>query len=303
VPNYFAEGLRHDRLNIVVFGIGGDKHPMHDQLADSIMLISLKPSTKQAAIISVPRDLWVHIGPFGSHRINYAHEVGEMSGYPGAGAGLLCDTVSRTFNQPIHAFVRLDFAAFEKIIDDIGGIDVYCQRSFYDYLFKDGFARGWHHLDGKRALAYARYRYILGPEGDNFARELRQQQVISAIRERLQQLSPQAVLHLIQLASTLSSATETNLTTPQMITLYRSFHDIRRENVRHVSLKPLTEIFMVTRLAEPGEAVRPRSNEGELQGLVAKIFISESEVRTPDQIRFAVTPTPTTVRPQSSSVD
>ncbi|PYQ60984.1 MAG: hypothetical protein DMF58_06445 [Acidobacteria bacterium] len=277
-----------DRVNILVFGIGGSGHPTQDQLADSIVLISLKPSTKQAAIVSIPRDLWVRMGRFGTHRINYANQAGEMSGYPGEGAGLLCDTVSRTFNQPIHAFVRVDFAAFEKIVDQIGGVDVFCERSFYDFLFKDGFVRGWHHLDGKRALAYARYRYVIGPEGDNFARELRQQQVISAVRDKLQKTSPQTAFRLIQAASTLSSSSETNLTTTQMIQLYRMFHDIPQSQVRHVSLKPVTELFNVTRLAEPGIAVRTRTDDGrELQGLEANIFRSEREIRTPDQIDFS----------------
>lgn len=288
VINRVDEGLRNDRVNLVAFGIGGDNHPTKDQLADSIMLISLKPSTRQVAIVSVPRDLWVKIGSFGTHRINYAHAAGNESGYPGEGAGLLCDTVAQVFNQPVHGFVKVDFSAFEKIVDDIGGIDVVCQRGFYDYLFKDGFARGPHHLDGKRALAYTRYRYVIGPEGDNFARELRQQQVMSAMREKVQRVSPAAAMHLIQAASTLSSATETNLTTPQMIALYRAFRDIPPANVRHVSLKPVTELFEVTRLAEPGEAVRPRNGDWKpMQQLEENVFASEREVATPDQIRFS----------------
>jgi len=287
VPNLVEQGLKADRLNILVFGIGGADHPSQDQLADSIVLISLKPSTKQAAIVSIPRDLWVQMRHFGTHRINYANQAGQSSGYPGDGPGLLCDTVSQTFQQPVHAFVRVDFQAFEKIVDQVGGVDVFCERSFYDYLFKDGFARGWHHLDGKRALAYARYRYILGPEGDNFARELRQQQVLSAVRDKVQKTSPQTALSLIHAASTLSSYTETNLTTGQMIELYRMFHDIQQKNIRHVSLKPLTELFNVTRLAEPGMAVRPRAGDNrEFQALEKNIFRAGSEVATPDQIRF-----------------
>ncbi len=288
VPNTVAAGLGSDRINIVLFGVGGDNHPHHDQLADSIMFVSLKPSTKQAAVVSVPRDLWVRIGAYGTHRINYAHEAGAQSGYPGAGPGLLCDTVSRVFNQPVHAFVRVDFSAFEKLIDDVGGVDVYCQRGFYDYLFHDGFSQGWHHFGGKRALAYARYRYIIGPEGDNFARELRQQQVVSALRGNLQRLSPQSALQFFRAATTLSKTTETNLTTGQMLTFYRLFHDERPENIRHVSLKPLTEIFDVTRLAEPGEAVRvPNDDYSAVRGLAANIFRSEQQISTADQIRFA----------------
>jgi len=291
VPNAVADGLKHDRLNIVFIGIGGDNHPSHDKLADSIMLVSLKPSTRQAAIVSVPRDLWVPISSHGTHRINYAHAIGEQSGYPGEVPGLLCDTVAAVFGQPVHAFVRIDFSAFEKIVDDLGGIDVYCQRGFYDYLFKDGFAQGWHHLSGKRALAYARYRYVIGPEGDNFAREMRQQQVVNAVKSKLQNVTPQQATHLLAAISTLSNATETNLTTGQMISLYSTFHNIDPRNVRHVSLKPLTTTFEVTRLAEPGQAVRPRTgNYGEVQAVMRDIFRSGNQISTDDQIQLAATP-------------
>ena len=122
VPNHFADGLRRDRINILFIGIGGDAHPGGGkELADSILLISLRPSTKQAAVISIPRDLWVSIGTHGTHRINAAHAIGNDSAYPGKGPGLLCDTVSQIFNQPIDAFIRIDFSAFEKLIDDLGG--------------------------------------------------------------------------------------------------------------------------------------------------------------------------------------
>ncbi len=302
VPNLVDQGLKQDRLNILVFGVGGDRHPKADQLADSIMLISLKPSTGQVAVVSIPRDLWVRVGAYGSHRINYAHQVGSQSGYPGAGPGLLTDTVSRVFAQPVHAFVRVDFAAFEKTIDAMGGIDVYCQRSFHDFLFNDGFDKGWLHLDGRRALAYARYRYINGPEGDNFARELRQQQVVNAMRDKLQHANSATAMRLIAAVPTLSTYTQTNLTTPQMIALYRRFRDVDPKNIRHVSLKPLTQVFDVARLTEPGEAVRPRVNDyRELQALERTIFDSERPVTTDDQIHFAAAPAPP--RPQAASAD
>jgi len=290
VPNTVADGLKHDRVNILLIGIGGENHPTHDKLADSIMLISLKPSTRQAAVISIPRDLWVPISSHGTHRINYAHEIGEQSGYPGEGPGLLCDTVSRVFGQPVNAFVRVDFSAFEKIVDDLGGVDVNCQRGFYDYLFKDGFTRGPHHLDGKRALAYARYRYVIGPEGDNFAREMRQQQVVNAVRAKMQNVTPQQIAGLITALSHLSSATKTNLTTSQMISLYSEFHTIDPNKVRHVSLKPFMTVFEVNRLAEPGEAVEPRTGDfGELQNVARNIFRSEQQISTEDEIRIGAT--------------
>jgi polyisoprenyl-teichoic acid--peptidoglycan teichoic acid transferase len=288
VPNRVAEGEASDRINIVIIGIGGDSHPGGGKdLADAVMLLSLKPSTHQAAIVSVPRDLWVKIGSYGTHRINTAHAIGNDSGYPGEGPGLLADTVARTFGQPVHAFVRIDFKAFEKLIDDVGGVDVDVQRSFYDFLFKDGFTQGMHHFDGKRALAYARYRYIVGPEGDNFAREMRQQQVVQALRDKVRNRGPEFALHLVSIAGTLSNNTETNLTAPQMISLYRQFHSLDPASVRHVSLKPYTEKFFVNNLSDPGEAVRPRSgNYAAIQELTRNVFADMSQVGTEDEIKL-----------------
>jgi polyisoprenyl-teichoic acid--peptidoglycan teichoic acid transferase len=292
VPNLVAEGVKQDRINLLVFGVGGENHPSKDELADAIMLVSLKPSTKQAAVVSIPRDLWVNLGTYGSHRLNYAHLIGNGTGYPGSGPGLLTDTVAKIFDQPIHAYVRVDFDAFEKIIDAVGGIDVYCQRPFYDFLFKDGFPKGPLHLNGKRALAYARYRYINGPEGDNFAREMRQQQVVNALRDKLQRADSQTVLRLIAAIPSLSESTRTNLTTPQMISLYRTFRETDPKSVRHVSLKPLTTIFEVRRLTEPGEAVRPRAGDyREFQAVEKNIFSANTRVLTAaDRIRFAASP-------------
>ncbi|HJW95667.1 MAG TPA: LCP family protein [Thermoanaerobaculia bacterium] len=287
VPNHFDAGLKQDRINILLVGVGGDSHPGGGKdLADSILFVSLKPSTKQAAVISIPRDLWVRIGTHGAHRINAAHAIGNDGGYPGKGPGLLCDTVSKILNQPIHAFIRIDFAAFEKLIDDLGGIDVFVERGFYDYLFQDGFPRGPQHFDGHRALAYTRYRYVLGPEGDNFARELRQQQVINAVRDRIANRNAADMLKLINAAHALSNKTDTNLTVPQLVTLYRRYHDISRDSIRHVSLKPFSEIFEVTRLADPGQAVRPRTGDyREYQQVAQTVFNSEHEIATSDQIQ------------------
>ena len=105
--------------------------------------------------------------------------------------------------------------------------------------------------------------------------------------------NPAAVVRLIGAIPTLSSSTQTNLTTPQMIALYRRFRSVDPKNIRHVSLKPLTEIFEVRRITEPGEAVRPRAPDyRELQAVEKTIFSSERPITTDDQIRFAAAPAP-----------
>ena len=288
-PNTVDEGLAQDRVNLLVIGIAGErKLNGGNDLADAIMLVSLKPSTKQAALVSIPRDLYLPIGNFGVHRINTAHDIGRKMGYRGDGPGLLMDTVSKVTGQPIHGFVRIDFKAFAKVIDDLGGVDVYVYRPFRDYLFKDQFDQGWQHMNGDRALRYARYRYVHGAEGNNFARELRQQQVVSAVRKKLAGLGPQQALRLAMSSTQVSKYTTTNLSPGQLATLYSKFRDMPPGSLRHVSLAPLTEVFMVTDPKDPGEAVRPKGGSwAPLQKLLANVFSDNKPVVNRDQIQLS----------------
>ena len=308
VPNRVTEGFTQDRINILLIGVGGKAHPTGEgiNLADAVMVLSLKPSTKQAALVSIPRDFYVPVGNFGTHRLNSATAIGDEKRFPGGGAALLMETVEKIVGEPMHAFVRIDFAAFEKIIDQLGGVDIYVYRPFYDYTYNDGFNQGWQHMNGKRALLYARMRYIrASAEGNNFARELRQQQVIAALRDKLKRLSPQQALQLVKVARTVSEHTDTNLTTGQMAELYSMFRGLDRNQIRHVSLKPFTEVFMVTDPADPGEAVRPRTgNFNEIHVVARSIFTNSKPIVMRDEIQLTdVGPPPEQVPPSTPATD
>lgn len=288
IPATVDAGFKRDRVNVMLIGVAGDREINGgNDLADAIMVMSLKPSTKQAALISIPRDLYVNVGNFGVHRINAAHDIGYKMGYHGGGPGLLMETVSKVIGQPIDGWARIDFKAFSKVVDDLGGIDVYVYRPFRDYLFNDTFQQGWQHMNGDRALRYARYRYVHGAEGNNFARELRQQQVIAAAKKKLQNVSPTQALRLLGSASTVSKYTATNLSSVEVLKLYRTFHELPAANIRHVSLAPLTEVFMVTTLADSGEAVRaPGGNYARIHAMSRDVFTDMRPLVNRDQIQL-----------------
>lgn len=294
IPSTVDQGFKRDRINILLIGIAGDrKIDGGNDLADAIMLVSLKPSTRQAALISIPRDLYLNIGHFGVHRLNAAHDIGYKMGYRGGGPGLLMDTVSQVTGQPVDGYARIDFKAFEKIIDDLGGVDIFVYRPFHDYLFNDTFHQGWQHMNGERALRYARYRYVIGAEGNNFARELRQQQVLSAVKKKLQNLSFAQALRLIGSANSVSQDTSTNLSSGDMVHLYRTFHDLPPSNIRHVSWAPLTEVFMVTKLGDPGEAVRPPADDyARIRDVTRNVFSDMRPLVSRNQIQLSDTGTP-----------
>lgn len=279
VPNRVADGFKDDRINIVLIGVGGDTHPGEGKdLADAIMLVSLQPSTRRVALMSLPRDLYVNMHEHGMHRLNAANKFG--------GPAYLMKIVEETTGEPVHAYARIDFRAFREVIDAVGGVDIYVYRPFYDFLFKDGFAQGWQHMNGTRALRYARYRYIrASAEGNVFGRELRQQQVLEATKEKIAKLPPHQVLKLVSVARAVGNHTDTNLTATQIADLYSIFRNTARKDIRNVSLKKYMEVFMVSVPGDTGEAVRPAGNNfALLHGIADHVFESRDPIVARDEI-------------------
>lgn len=123
-------GEKDDRVNILLLGVGGAGHE-GPQLSDTMLLASIKPSTKEVGMISIPRDLNVPIPDYGWRKINHANAYGEAD-ERGTGPSLAASVVEDTFDEPIHYYVRVDFNGFAKLIDDIGGVDIYVDRAFTD---------------------------------------------------------------------------------------------------------------------------------------------------------------------------
>lgn len=289
VPSTVAEGFDRDRVNILLIGVGGDEHPQgYDGLADTIIMASLRPSTGDVALISIPRDLYVQIGTYGRHRLNRAHAIGAETGYPGKGAGLLVDTVEQITAQPIDGFVRVDFKAFETIVDAVGGVEVNVPESFHDDLFNDGFEAGHQTLNGDRALRYARYRYGAdGREADNFARERRQRQLLEALRAKLSGLGPGDIAKLMKSMPKLSHYTATNLSSTEVLRLYRAADRAQTGDLQTVSLEPWVQDIYIRRVFDGGEAVAPRTGRyDEIQHAVRDVF-SEVPRGTTESLRTA----------------
>jgi LCP family protein required for cell wall assembly len=191
-PNQL-QGEGDGRINVLLIGIGGAKHP-GGTLADTIMVASLDPKNKEVALLSIPRDMYVPIGDGTWNKINAAHSNGERDKKnSGGGPAVLKKTVSTVLDLPIHYFVRVDFSALEKIVDTLGGITVNVENPIVDLTFPADnmidyspfrLSAGTQTLNGKTALKYARSRHGAGGEGSDFARAKRQQKVITAIKDK-----------------------------------------------------------------------------------------------------------------------
>lgn len=150
---------------------------------DTIMILRVEPKTQQAALLSLPRDLWVDIAGGGQGRINTALSLG--------GPERLIQTINQDFGIPINHYAMVDFQGFEALVKAVGGVPVYFNFPSRDQatgLFQ--YETGCQLLTGEQALAFARSRHFEisrdnmrtwqeDPTSD-FGRVTRQQQFIRA---------------------------------------------------------------------------------------------------------------------------
>src|SRR3990167_298678 len=202
------KGQSDGRTNILLLGMGGKNHP-GGLLSDTMIVVSINYADKKVGMISIPRDLWVPIPGFSHAKINQAYSDGENNKKTTGGGGVLASrTVENVLGIPIHYYVSLDFEAFKKMVDTVGGIDVYVEKAINDPYYPaadmiryDPFSisAGEHHLDGATALKYARSRETTS----DFDRSRRQMQVMMAVREKVTTLgilaNPQKITELINI--------------------------------------------------------------------------------------------------------
>jgi len=224
--NNVLEGQKDDRVNILLLGIGGSGHE-GPYLSDTNIILSIKPSTKEVAMISVPRDLGVKLNGHGIRKINAADAYGEAQ-TPGQGGEYARQIFAETFDMDIPYYARVDFTAFQEIIDEVGGVSINVPRAFTDYEFPGpnysyrtiSFNAGLQTLNGNNALDFARSRHGNNGEGSDFSRAVRQQLIISALKEKLLSFgtytNPVKVQNILQ---SLSNHITTNLNFGQIMYL------------------------------------------------------------------------------------
>lgn len=283
------KGEERDRINILLLGIGGKGHD-GGQLTDTIMVASVKPSTEQVSLLSIPRDLAIPIEGSGWRKINNVNAFAEQSD-PGSGGIATSQAVGDLLDAPIDYYVRVDFQGFETIIDQIGGVDVYVDNTLDDYAYPilgqednpDYYSRyehlhvdtGWQHMDGSLALKYARSRHGVGGEGSDFARAKRQQKILEAVKNKVISanflLNPKQVSSLI---STLDKNISTNLKVWEIIKLWSMVKDVKSDGIINKVLDNSPSGLLIDGRGDNGAYIlSPRSGDfSEIQYLFSQIF-------------------------------
>ncbi len=277
------KGELDDRINFLILGQGGPGHE-GPYLTDTIIFGSLKPSTKDVALISIPRDLFLNIKNYGWHKINEVNSLGEVNKYEGGGTALTAKVIGDAFDLPIHYWLRVDFDAFEKTIDDLGGVKVCVERSFEDQNYPTddlkvetiSFAAGCQMMNGQTALKFVRSRHGTNGEGSDFARSARQQKIIVALKEKIFSAttltSPQKIYNLFQ---NLKDNIQTNVALAQIPHFLKILADVDQSKIKRLVLDNSPKGLLSADISEDGAYILlPRTgNLEEIRNLAKNIFV------------------------------
>ena len=192
--------------------------------SDSNMLVTVNPSTQTVLMTSIPRDYYETI-QCGDTDTGLACPQDERDKLTHSGLYGI-DTTEKTIEEfldiTINYHVRVNFSSLTNLVDALGGIDVFVEEGLAVEQFNadwslQGVTEGWNHLDGKRALAFARERYAY-TDGD--AQRVKNQQiVIQAMISKI--ASPEMITRFGDFMDALSGAFETNMSSDEILSLVR----------------------------------------------------------------------------------
>lgn len=190
---------KYGPFNILISGIdvNGDINTV--ARSDVNIIVTVNPNTHEVLLTNIPRDTEVTL-----HGTTGLTEKLTHSGI--YGIDMTRKTIEDFLNIEIPYYVRVNFDALVKVVDTIGGIDIY-----NDIAFRGAtryFAKGQLHLNGKQALEYARERKKL-PGGD-WTRGLHQEEVLKAIIHKVS-TSPELLANYSNLVNSFDGLVQTNI--------------------------------------------------------------------------------------------
>lgn len=307
-------GEENDRVNILLMGIGGEGHD-GPELTDTMILASYQPSTGKVGMVSVPRDLAVPIPNYGWYKINHANAFGEMK-EKGTGPMLAEQVVETVLDQPVNYYVRVDFSGFSQLIDDVGGVDIYVDRTFTDSEYPANgmeyadcgtttevpdetgemvsvptydcryevlsFKEGWTHMDGTTALKYVRSRHGSNGEGSDFARSRRQQKVLLAVKDKV--FSASTLLNpgrITSILDTLKGNIATDFDTWELLRLANAFKDFDASKMTSYVLDSSPSSPLYATSLNGAYVLLPKNDDwSPVQQIAKNIFASPTDAAT-----------------------
>ena len=209
----FKNALHEDGVyNILLVGVEAiGNSSVASGRTDSIMIATINTKQKTLGLTSIMRDSYVTIPGYYDTKINAAFGHG--------GIELLYETIAYNYNLRLDGSAIVSFKTFQKIIDELGGIDIEITPAEAQYLNTTNYVSkksnrtlkpGMNHMNGNQALGYARVRYRATLDGsvDDFGRTSRHRRVMGAIFKEVKKSNP---ITLVKLLDTVFSQVQTDI--------------------------------------------------------------------------------------------
>ncbi len=237
-----ADILSGPRINILLLGSDTDeKFSNGSYLAQSDIVVTIDPATRKVGMLSIPRDFWINVPGSGMHKLDEAYGLG--------GVALSRLTIVQDFGIPINYYAWVGLDGFIKVIDTVGGVDVDVLHPITDDNYPDDVGNhsgdifaykrlyippGPQHLSGPAALEYVRSRHadLVG----DFGRSARQQQVLSALKTKLN--NPDIIGKLPEIANDLNGYVKTDMHLPDILKLMNFARGLDPNSIQRVILGP-----------------------------------------------------------------
>ncbi len=193
--------------------------------SDSMMILTIDKTNKALKVTSLMRDMYVQIPGYSDNRINVAYYFG--------GYDLLKKTIEKNFGVSIDYFAEIDFFAFQKVVDILGGI-------YIDLNEEEALAlKGWGHrtvvgrnrLDGSAALSYCTMRYV---GNSDYERTERQRRALSSIYERLKETV--TVPMILELVDSILPLITTNMSNGEIMSLAMTLYSLNIDGIQQYRL-------------------------------------------------------------------
>lgn len=282
------KGQNDGRINILLLGYGGAGHD-GIFLTDTIQIASIDTKNNKIAFISIPRDLYVEIKkPEYYGKINAVYKTkndGKLANkLEECNPDLIKKEIEVILGIPIQYYASVDFSGFKKAIDEYGGIDVTVDQSFTDYQYPadtgDGFLpaqtfkAGAQHMNGTKALIYARSRHAAGSEGSDFARSKRQQKVLIAFKGKLtEQGAMSNPSKLLSLVNIIGSSLRTDLRPDEIKSLALIIKQVDSNNTIYKVLGAQQDGLLVAMLGTSNfQPSKGKNDWTEIQQMAKNIF-------------------------------
>lgn len=164
-------------FNIYVTGIDQweSEKGLDLERSDVNMIVTINPKTKKILLTSIPRDTYV--------KLHTAQQMDKLTHTGVYGVDETLDTVEDWLGVDLDYYVKMNFTGARDVINAMGGIDVYSPVTFKSSLKGYTYEKGWNHLNGKRALFFARERHAF--EGQDSIRVENQQRVMKAMIKKM----------------------------------------------------------------------------------------------------------------------